>query len=201
MDVRSASPIFFCVIAALSGCASGVTRHAPIEARAPDAPEVSVDKSTPPANPTRAARTETAPHVFTLPAPDAPTLTPIPAPDAVPLGDEEASDRAFQAPQTDAEDPASRVLLADAEASLQRGDKGAARAILERALKINSDQPGLWLRLAEINLAEGEVEQAVVLAERARALAGSDPIIAQRAVALIRRASESHNPAGGMRTR
>jgi tetratricopeptide (TPR) repeat protein len=85
-------------------------------------------------------------------------------------------------------DPALRELVVQAERASARGDRGAARATLERALKIQPADAQLWLRLGELNFEEGEFEQAVVMGQRAGELAHGDAALQAQADALVARA-------------
>ncbi len=84
--------------------------------------------------------------------------------------------------------PASQALLAESRAHLARGDHGQAAATLERALRIDPRQPLLWLELAEIRLAEGELAQAESLAQKALTFTAGQPELEGRAQTVIRRA-------------
>jgi predicted Zn-dependent protease len=88
------------------------------------------------------------------------------------------------------EDPALRELIAQVDAAQSRGDSAAARATLERAVKIKPREAGLWLRLADLSYTGGDFEQALVTAQRARDLAGADAGTRARADDLIRRAQQ-----------
>lgn len=116
------------------------------------------------------------------PAPGAPSggtgalssPTPLPAP--------------APAPGTAPISPASQALLAESRGHLARGDPGQAAATLERALRIDPRQPLLWLELAEIRLAEGELAQAESLAQKALTFTAGQPELERRAESVLRRA-------------
>lgn len=160
----------------LGACTTGTTRVAPIEERSPEAASTM--------QPAVAPRQETSPlphtpqgtQVFALPDARVSPMTPAPAiDDAGPASK----------PLTD---PAMRELVAQAERASARGDHGAARATLERALKIKPDDAQLWLRLAELSLFDAEYEQAIVMAQRARELARGERGVIDRSDHLIARA-------------
>lgn len=67
--------------------------------------------------------------------------------------------------------PAVLALLDDADISAQSGDHQRAGASLERALKIDPEDPWLWHRLARARLAEGRAVEVEPLALRSNALA------------------------------
>jgi Flp pilus assembly protein TadD len=87
-------------------------------------------------------------------------------------------------------DPALKELIAQVDAAQSRGDSITARATLERAVKVKPREASLWLRLADLDYASGDFSQALVTAQRARDLAGSDAETRARADDLIRRAQQ-----------
>ena len=72
--------------------------------------------------------------------------------------------------------PSSTVLalLDHANARMERGDLAAAAASLERAIRIEPRNPGLWNRLARIRLKQGNYSQAASLAAKSSSLAAGD---------------------------
>ncbi|MEW5837760.1 MAG: tetratricopeptide repeat protein [Pseudomonadota bacterium] len=76
--------------------------------------------------------------------------------------------------------PAARELAKSADASLSRGDLTASAATLERALRIEPNNAGLWSRLAEVRLRQGDTAQAQQLALKANGLAGADAALRAR---------------------
>lgn len=161
----------------LGACSTATTRTAPIEGRRP--------QETPVAQPTTAAPMPQPPQgaqVFALPDSQVAPLEPVPVPGA---GDSPlTTTHAIKPPL----DPALRELVAQAERASARGDRGAARATLERALKIKPENAQLWFRLAELNFVDGEYEQAIVMAQRARELARGERELMYQADQLIERA-------------
>ena len=76
--------------------------------------------------------------------------------------------------------PAARELAASADAALGRGDLSGSAATLERALRIEPNNAGLWSRLAEVRLRQGDTVQAEQLALKANGLAGVDAALRSR---------------------
>jgi Flp pilus assembly protein TadD len=83
---------------------------------------------------------------------------------------------------------ASGVLLEQSRAQRAAGSLPAARASLERALRIEPNNPTLWLELGEVELQTGNATQAATMARKAMTLAGRDTRLAARAERLLRAA-------------
>jgi Flp pilus assembly protein TadD len=83
---------------------------------------------------------------------------------------------------------ASGVLLEQSRAHRAAGSLPAARASLERALRLEPNNPTLWLELGEVELQTGNTAQAATLARKAMTLAGRDTRLAARAERLLRAA-------------
>jgi predicted Zn-dependent protease len=64
------------------------------------------------------------------------------------------------------------ALLDRAQADTSAGQREAAGASLERALRIEPRNPWLWLELAQVRLAEGQYAQAITLARKSNSFAG-----------------------------
>lgn len=73
--------------------------------------------------------------------------------------------------------PAVSSLANRAEQQRQSGDSGGAAATLERALRIQPQEPYLWNRLARVRLEQGMGESAEKLATRSNALTGDQPAL------------------------
>jgi Flp pilus assembly protein TadD len=56
-----------------------------------------------------------------------------------------------------------------------KGDFGAATATVERALRIEPDNPLLWIELGHVQLAQGNAPQAESMGRKAVALSVGDP--------------------------
>jgi len=167
----------------LAACTTGGP-PAPVEGRTPGG----VTKSTPltrsaGASPAAAPATAAGTRVFALPDATGPAAAPVPMDEAIPVPVPLPAERTY-------EDPALRELIAQVDAAQSRGDSAAARATLERAVKIKPREAGLWLRLADLSYTGGDFEQALVTAQRARDLAGADAGTRARADDLIRRAQQ-----------
>jgi tetratricopeptide (TPR) repeat protein len=61
--------------------------------------------------------------------------------------------------------------------ALQHKDLTAARDSLERASKLQPQNPKVWVALAQVYLGSKQVEQANAAAKRAESLAGDDPVV------------------------
>ena len=82
---------------------------------------------------------------------------------------------------------ASSALVTQARTSLAAGDTRQAAATLERALRIEPDNPYLWIELGTVRLAEGNRQQARALALKAQRLAGNNAAAREAAQGLIDR--------------
>jgi len=76
--------------------------------------------------------------------------------------------------------PAARQLATSADTAMAQGDLTASAASLERALRIEPNNAGLWSRLAEVRLRQGDTAQAEQLALKANGLAGADVALRSR---------------------
>ncbi len=90
-------------------------------------------------------------------------------------------------PRSDASG-ATQQLLQQSRAARAAGDYGQATATTERALRIDPNNPSLWLELGEIALATGETRQAETLARKALSLAADDRVVTAQAERLLRAA-------------
>lgn len=64
--------------------------------------------------------------------------------------------------------PAVQALMKQADTEMGRGNLDNAATIIERALRIESDNPDLWMKLSQINDKQGNHEQAVSMANKAQ---------------------------------
>jgi tetratricopeptide (TPR) repeat protein len=112
------------------------------------------------------------------PPPSAPAPRPGPAP---------RSNAPPARPQSDASG-ASGALLEQAQAQRAAGSFPAARASLERALRLDPNNAVLWLELGELELQTGNSAQAASMARKAQTLTGRDARLAARAERLLRAA-------------
>jgi hypothetical protein len=90
------------------------------------------------------------------PIPAAPTPRPAPAPREIRLS------------------PATQSLVAQAHTQLGRGDVIGASSSLDRALRIEPNNPLLWVERGRVRLVEGDAHQAEICARKALALASGD---------------------------
>src|SRR3984957_15047930 len=70
---------------------------------------------------------------------------------------------------------ASGALVTQAHAQAASGDYGQAAATLERAQRIEPDNPLLWIELGRVSLAENNSAQAAAMGRKALALGVGDP--------------------------
>jgi tetratricopeptide (TPR) repeat protein len=80
---------------------------------------------------------------------------------------------------------AANALVQQAHRQANAGDYGAASATLERAQRIEPDNPLVWLELGRLNLAENIPAQADAMGHKALALATGDPAASSAAWQLI----------------
>jgi len=71
--------------------------------------------------------------------------------------------------------PASSALVAQAHKQMTSGDLGLAAATIERAMRIEPDNPLLWIELGRIRYTAGDAGQADSMGRKALALATGDP--------------------------
>lgn len=81
--------------------------------------------------------------------------------------------------------PAVAILTKQANNQLTVGKAGRAAATLERALRIEPENPLLWLRLAEVNAQQGKKSQAASMARKALNLAPDDAGLQARGKRLL----------------
>lgn len=65
--------------------------------------------------------------------------------------------------------PAVQALSKQADSQMAGGSLDAAASTLERALRIESDNPDLWQKLSKVNAMQGHTEQAASMASKAQA--------------------------------
>jgi tetratricopeptide (TPR) repeat protein len=121
----------------------------------------------------------------------APTPQPPPvgqtAPRAEPARPQRGGDVPAARPQSDASG-ASGALLEQSRAQRAAGSLPAARASLERALRLDPNNAVLWLELGELELQTGNAAQAATMARKVLTLAGRDARLTARAERLLRAA-------------
>jgi len=101
--------------------------------------------------------------------PSAPGLPPsIPTPPAP------APQRPLAPPREIRLSPATQSLVMQAHGLLSHGDMDGASSTLDRALRIEPNNPLLWIELGRVRLVESDSHQAESCARKALALAGGD---------------------------
>jgi tetratricopeptide (TPR) repeat protein len=148
--------------------------------------------------PSRPPPTASRPDAASAPAPSSPNDTrqapngdatarlPAPSPQPPP-SQPPARDVPAARPQSDASG-ASSALLEQSRAQRAAGSLPAARASLERALRLDPNNAALWLELGELELQTGNSTQAATMARKAMTLAGRDRQLTDRAARLLRAA-------------
>jgi predicted Zn-dependent protease len=155
MRIRSLLPLFI-TVSTLTACTL---------VRAPPAP-------TPPESPnTTPAGSATPPPATPQPGPGTPAT---PAPPA-----------AGPPPKQFHLGAAASALVTQAHAQLGGGDTAQAAATLERALRIEPENPLVWIELGRVRLAESNPAQADAMARKALALASGDAAAQSSAWRLI----------------
>jgi tetratricopeptide (TPR) repeat protein len=81
--------------------------------------------------------------------------------------------------------PASTALVAQAHKQLTGGDFGLAAATIERAMRIEPDNPLLWIELGRVRYTAGDYSQANSMGRKALALASGDTQVQSSAWHLI----------------
>lgn len=81
--------------------------------------------------------------------------------------------------------PATSSLVAQAQRQAAEGNFAQAEATLERALRIEPDNPLVWSELGRVHLAEGDAAQADAMGRKALSLATGDPAAQSAAWRLI----------------
>lgn len=104
-----------------------------------------------------------APAAGTAQPPPTAPAQPAPAPPSRPLP------KQFRLGQ------ASSALVAQAHKQLGGGDFGLAAATIERAMRIEPDNPLLWIELGRVRYTAGDYSQADSMGHKALALAAGDP--------------------------
>jgi len=123
------------------------------------------------------------------PAPP-PTVAPAPAP---------PPPRAPQPPRENHLSAATRSLVTQARSLMAHGDLDGASSTLDRALRIEPNNPLLWIERGRLRLAESDAHQAEGCGRKALALASGDHATQKQAGQLLadalraqRRNQEAH---------
>ncbi|OQW99471.1 MAG: hypothetical protein BWK73_50390 [Thiothrix lacustris] len=76
---------------------------------------------------------------------------------------------AVATPKAYASSPAVQALIRTADAEAAKGSLDKAADTLERALRMEGDNPDLWMKLAKINEQQGKHDQALGMVSKAQA--------------------------------
>ena len=88
----------------------------------------------------------------------------------------------------DTKNSATLALLGTAKRQTEAGDLEAAAAVIERALRIEPANPGLWHQLAKIRFAQGQYSTAINLAAKSNSYARRNSELISRNRQLIQQA-------------
>jgi tetratricopeptide (TPR) repeat protein len=114
------------------------------------------------------------------PPPPPPSAPPVQeAPKPVPKEAAEPPSRAFKL------GPATQSLVTQARAQVSKGLLPGASGTLDRALRIEPQNPLLWIEVARLRLIEGDTKQAENCARRALLLGSADVAVRQSAGHLL----------------
>jgi cytochrome c-type biogenesis protein CcmH/NrfG len=110
------------------------------------------------------------------PPPPPPPAAPPPSAPSPPPPEPPAPERPrpTQPPRENHLSPATRSLVNQAHQQTARGDLDGASLTLDRALRIEPNNPLIWAELGKVRLAENDAHQAEVCARKALALASGD---------------------------
>lgn len=125
-------------------------------------------QSSPAPTPGPASRPATGNAAGPYPAPPL-TTEPAPGPSAPPVNPPPATTRQFHL------GAAASALVAQAHRQASGGDPQLAISTIERALRIEPDNPLLWIELGEVHETAGHFEQAGGIGHKALQLATGDP--------------------------
>ncbi len=114
-----------------------------------------------PAAPSASSPSETPPAQSSAPVQPSPQPSPYPPAPPPPARENRLS-------------PATSSLVTQARAQAARGDLPAASATLDRALRIEPNNPLLWIELGKLRLIESDAHQAEICGRKALALASGD---------------------------
>jgi len=157
-----------CLLAALlfAGCAAFPVEDVP----PPDArqPEAGTGPRLPPELPPRPAEAVPTPQ-------PAPQPQPLPAPVPAPV-------------QPQSYHPAGEALVEQARREADLGSDALAGATLERALRIDGNNPWIWIELGYLRLDAGQRAGAESMARKALSLSNRDPVARDAAMRLLQQA-------------
>ena len=110
----------------------------------------------------------------TSPSPEVPARPPSSLPNSPTPAPPPAVPRPAPTPRDIRLSPATQSLVTQAHTLAGRGDLLGASSTLDRALRIEPNNPLLWTEMGRIRLAEGDAHQAETCARKAFALASGD---------------------------
>lgn len=112
-------------------------------------------------------------HVSSEPPTSSPSAQPLPqaSPQPLPLPTAPPPPPAVRENRLS---PATSSLVTQARAQVARGDLPAASSTIDRALRIEPNNPLLWIELGKLRLVESDAHQAEICGRKALALASGD---------------------------
>jgi hypothetical protein len=116
-------------------------------------------------------------------APSAPPAASSPLP--TPPAPTPPSQHAPSPPRENSLSPATRSLVTQAKTLMSHGDFDSASSTLDRALRIEPNNPLLWIERGRLRLAENDAHQAEGCSRKALALASGDPNAQRQAGRLL----------------
>jgi hypothetical protein len=105
------------------------------------------------------------------PPPPPPPVQVVEAPKAAPKEAPEPPSRAFKL------GPAAQALVSQARSQVARGELPGASGTLDRALRIEPQNPLLWIEVARLRLTESDPKQAENCARKALLLGSADAVV------------------------
>jgi tetratricopeptide (TPR) repeat protein len=127
-------------------------------------------------------------EVPSLPVPGEPAPAPERSPRPMPLPAPEPEPEPLPPPSYH---PAGEALLEQARREMLLDNDALAGATLERALRVDGNNPWIWIELGHLRLAAGQRPAAESLARKALSLANRDPGARDAAARLLQQAGGS----------
>lgn len=133
-----------------------------------------------------------------MPPADIPPAPPAPAPNSVPATPTPAAKYVVEdATIPSGTSPAVVALISESDRNRNGGDLDAAVVVMERALRIDSRNPTLTYKLAQLRIKQNKPQLAEELAGKAALLAGSNLDLKRKSWLLIAQARQmQQNPQG-----
>lgn len=118
--------------------------------------------------------------------PELPPDVPPRSPETVPVPPAEARPVPTPMPEpVPSYHPAGEALVVQARREADLGNEALAGATLERALRIDGNNPWIWIELGHLRLVEGQPAAAESMARKALSLAARDPAARAAATRLL----------------